>query len=281
MTSLFVRKTPTPRSPLTFRRATRAEVLAHPAVRDIIEDRDFLSQTSGDLCPRCGWRGVRPPDPCAFCAVEDLRREVEDLRRLRTRLTFGDPPDRLPKGRGEDADLADAWFVIFYHDADPPTVRCFLGEGAENAARHVHRELAGNWTGAFLARPVLADDPHDAEIERRNVEIRRLLVALNRLTIENGTLRRDLQVAHNPNWPLELPLTPAAAQCYEIIGAKTDLVIGYCHGESGKRDVLAEEPPETTFRAIPRERCHVCHPEIEDAENAPRAEGETPHVRET
>jgi hypothetical protein len=53
-------------------------------------------------------------------------------------------------------------------------------------------------------------------------------------------------------------------QCYEIIGAPTGEPIGVTHGEAGKESVLAEEPPETRFRAITPEECSICSGRDED-----------------
>ena len=42
-------------------------------------ERDTLRQTSGDLCDKCGWRGVRGDEACAFCERDALRAEVKRL----------------------------------------------------------------------------------------------------------------------------------------------------------------------------------------------------------
>ncbi len=44
---------------------------------------------------------------------------------------------------------------------------------------------------------------------------------------------------------------------YLIIGHYTGEVIGCCCGESGKRDVLCEEPL-STFKRIERRKCPIC-----------------------
>lgn len=44
---------------------------------------------------------------------------------------------------------------------------------------------------------------------------------------------------------------------YLIIGGYTGLVIGCCRGESGKRDVLEEEPLASFKRCSPR-KCYIC-----------------------
>lgn len=31
-----------------------------------------LEQVSGDVCPTCGWAGIRGDDPCVFCRVAEL-----------------------------------------------------------------------------------------------------------------------------------------------------------------------------------------------------------------
>jgi hypothetical protein len=38
--------------------------------------------TSGELCEKCGWRGIRPPDKCAFCEMYDGEKKSERLKKI-------------------------------------------------------------------------------------------------------------------------------------------------------------------------------------------------------
>lgn len=105
-----------------------------------------MTADRGEALIRAALAAAPDPDHPDVRAVEDLLRELEDLRRGARRLQRGDPAAEIARNQGP------AWFVVFYRDDAAPFTRGFVGEGAEEAARHVHRELAANWTGAFLAR---------------------------------------------------------------------------------------------------------------------------------
>lgn len=47
---------------------------------------DSLSQTSGDLCPRCNWRGVRD-EGCEFCQLHDAKKQLAEVTRERDAAT--------------------------------------------------------------------------------------------------------------------------------------------------------------------------------------------------
>jgi hypothetical protein len=43
-------------------------------------ERDALVQTCGELCPRCGWRGLRgDPEQCAFCQNAKLSADLYNM----------------------------------------------------------------------------------------------------------------------------------------------------------------------------------------------------------
>ena len=43
-------------------------------------ERDALVQTSGTLCPHCGWRGLRgDPEQCAFCQNAKLSADLYNM----------------------------------------------------------------------------------------------------------------------------------------------------------------------------------------------------------
>jgi hypothetical protein len=43
-------------------------------------ERDALIQTCGELCPHCGWRGLRgDPEQCAFCQNAKLSADLYNM----------------------------------------------------------------------------------------------------------------------------------------------------------------------------------------------------------
>ncbi len=43
-------------------------------------ERDALVQTCGELCPHCGWRGLRgDPEQCAFCQNAKLSADLHNM----------------------------------------------------------------------------------------------------------------------------------------------------------------------------------------------------------
>jgi hypothetical protein len=62
-------------SELTTARATIDRLTAE--LEQVRAERDELEQTSGDLCEKCSWRGVRGQG-CEFCELFDRKREAED-----------------------------------------------------------------------------------------------------------------------------------------------------------------------------------------------------------
>jgi hypothetical protein len=43
-------------------------------------ERDALVQTCGELCPHCGWRGLRgDPEQCAFCQNAKLSADIYNM----------------------------------------------------------------------------------------------------------------------------------------------------------------------------------------------------------
>jgi hypothetical protein len=64
----------------THLRAALADLQREREARERAEaERDDLNQTSGDLCPECGWRGKRS-DGCEFCLFQEVERERDSLR---------------------------------------------------------------------------------------------------------------------------------------------------------------------------------------------------------
>jgi hypothetical protein len=87
-----------------------------------------VEQTSGELCPACGWRGIRGDDGCAFCSfdaagnpvgAEVLRlrqaclREQENTSNAELRVAeLEGEVGRLTKERDEARKAADVWKVV-------------------------------------------------------------------------------------------------------------------------------------------------------------------------
>ena len=59
------------------RERNKAASLLDEAVHEI-ERLLVVEQTAGDLCKDCGWAGIRPPDPCAFCNMsKNLKSDID------------------------------------------------------------------------------------------------------------------------------------------------------------------------------------------------------------
>jgi hypothetical protein len=59
------------------RERNKAASLLDEAVHEI-ERLLVVEQTAGDLCKDCGWAGIRPPDPCAFCSMsKNLKSDID------------------------------------------------------------------------------------------------------------------------------------------------------------------------------------------------------------
>jgi hypothetical protein len=65
-------------------------------------ERDALVQTSGTLCPHCGWRGLRgDPEQCAFCQNAKLSADLFNMTAER------DAFERLCIKQADRAELAE------------------------------------------------------------------------------------------------------------------------------------------------------------------------------
>ena len=57
------------------------------ALAAVTAERDALLQTSGEICPHCGWRGLRgDPEECAFCQNAKLSADLFNVTAERDTL---------------------------------------------------------------------------------------------------------------------------------------------------------------------------------------------------
>jgi len=74
------------------------EALSSPSPCRHEEELAELKQTSGELCPKCYWRGKRGGD-CEFCENSRLREAVEELEEIT--LHHADSASNVGSGRCE------------------------------------------------------------------------------------------------------------------------------------------------------------------------------------
>lgn len=166
---------------------TAIERISGEATREAGE----LRQTSGELCPRCGWRMVLPGDGCMKCECERLRGE---LRRIKGEAKADAVPPEIAeiarKALDGSASNTSRWKLSWWASENNPPAAIAQAAASWRATKNeTSIKCVAQWV-LSLGTPKSTAAPPDPERERRRWELYRDLVVQ-----EHGAVKAAAKLA--------------------------------------------------------------------------------------